>query len=151
MNLPRYRAVTHAPRGEFTIQIPDDLSAGRAARGDEYIKRVGLRQVIRAITHIQKMVACRQQDSCRATCALSPYHEESLFPIANGPPGLGVRAVEPILMHALDGNPLQTVDVVYPIGRLEVDFVMPGGDCTGHRRASGKATLLRQRAEFLVC
>ena len=80
LNLPGYRAITHAPCGEFTIQIPDDLSAGRAARGDECIKRVGLGQVLRSITHEQKMVACHQQNSCRATRAFSPYHEESPFP-----------------------------------------------------------------------
>ncbi len=54
------------------------------------------------------MVACHEQNSCRATCALSPYHEESPFPVAKGLPGLGVRAVEPMLLHALDGNPIQT-------------------------------------------
>ena len=43
LDFPGYRAAIHAPRGEFTIQIPDYLSAGRVARGDEYIERVGLR------------------------------------------------------------------------------------------------------------
>jgi len=41
------------------------------------------------------------------SAAVDTYHEESPFPVAKGLP-LGVRAVEPMLMHALDGNPIQT-------------------------------------------